>query len=1324
MPKVIQAAEFFVVGGPVQPDRLCYVERAADERAVAAIRGRKHCYVFGPRAIGKSSLLARVARNVRRSGGLAASVDLAQIEARGEHGNADRSIYSVAHKIVHELELNVDLATWWQEKSALSSDRRLADFFWEIVLTETTAPVVVLIDDLETVVGLPSAPELLGAIADCDARRHAEPDFRRLTFMLAGVVSLRQLMPRAVRAPFAEAEVVELGDFTPEESYQLALGLGGDQTQSQALMDRVCVWTNGHPYLTQKVARGVARKGGKLEDVERVVREQLLVPSALYDDAPLQSARAMLTAKTPSARQALRVLRKVSKGARVPMPKDPAVLDVLRLSGVVGVDAHGSVRYRNRVFKELFGGRWLRSTAPTRWGLWAAAALLLVALGGAAAYWYTHYLPIPYIRTLSSADADPAAVDDAYLRLHRLPGFGPLAEQLLGESLARRSGTATTLAAASATDERLRELPGQAERADELLAAFWLRKAEAAAQAEQRDAALLYGLRALDAEQRTAGSAPALLVDVIGDDYPALQRTVRIAEEPRNFSMDWPRNTLLWFDAANRLHRTPLDGRPLDSFTPMALTALQHTPVSLAQTVEGEGSAGAFEIRVAVRHPASNELELFVTAPSGAQESVVLPRGDPERVEEFVFAAVAGAALGSLADEGRRGSWRITLVDRLAGNAGELTSWAVKFGEDEWRNDVPEPVAIPDAVRTEAVTIETAHGFALVEPAEPSTVGTVALWNLAEARLLDDFMLSAPPEHVAINALGTRLLAAAGNTVTVWNVGDGLPVARLATQTELVLPPVFSADGAYLAIAERVEGAPPLYSVLSAVDGSLLTTIEGRDGADGWVLGPGARYLALLGPRNTVRVLDPRRGAELALLEHAHDTRMVRALRDGATVLTVDAAGDIRAWALEDGAPPVARLLGTATDPAAVAITADGLRIAYPAAGGRAAIRDIATGAQQGDVRLGTAAAVRVAVSEDGSTLVTSERDRLRIWAPAEAPLPAASPGVAATEITATGTDGTGNVAVLGFRRGQVRFAAPADLERGRSADLDFFGHASAVTSVAIDAARNVAASGGSDGSLRLWSVATHEPSDMVLRHPAAMPISAIAFASDGSRVAAAAEEIVAVWNAAEGTLAAERAVGAPITALRFVPGTNEIAIGDAAGNLSLVPLLDGAPPTVVRAGAAVTAAAVAAGGDVVAAATADGTLRLWRVRDRAELGAPQRLPSAVRRLAFAPDGRTLLSASDDWLHAFAVSDAGLEQRESRFSPLRLASSSALAALAGGGARLFGTDARGMLRSSLLLPGAGTAEAEPVASRVLERDWPELLGISLDSSGDLVEPGG
>ena len=362
--------------------------------------------------------------------------------ARGQSADASLWSYGIAHKIAHELKLKADLATWWREKSALSLERRLADFFSEIVLANTTAPVTVFVDDIEHTIGLPFAAELFAALRDCDARREAEPDFKRLTFVLLGVASLRQLVPATAiadarsRPLLAAAETIELGDFTPEESYQLALGFGGEQALAQALMDRVCVWTHGHPYLTQKVARGVARKGGKLEDVERVVREQLLLPGALQDEPTVQHARALLTARTPAARQARKVLRRVARGAKVVPPRDPAVLDVLRLSGVAGVDAGGALRYRNRIFKEVLGARWLKTVTPIGWGRWAAAAAIF-AVAALGVFWYSEYLPRPYIRTLTDPRADRAAVEDAYRRLFtRCPDSRPARKPCTAERCA------------------------------------------------------------------------------------------------------------------------------------------------------------------------------------------------------------------------------------------------------------------------------------------------------------------------------------------------------------------------------------------------------------------------------------------------------------------------------------------------------------------------------------------------------------------------------------------------------------------------------------------------------------------------------------------------------------------------------------------------------------------------------------------------------------------------------------------------------------------------------------------------------------------------
>jgi WD40 repeat protein/subtilisin-like proprotein convertase family protein len=1313
MPTVLKPAEFFVVGGPVQPERPCYVERAADRQIGEALQTKRLCCVLGPRAIGKSSLLHRAVRSLRSTGTLAALVDLRRL---AEHHNEtpDGWLRSFAARVAAELKLGVDVDSWWEGRGAVGGNR-LVEFFWEVVLTNTTAPVVVLVDEVDAALELPFFAEFVDAVNGCYARRGREPDFARLNFVLAGCTSQRVLAAQSPASAFAEALLVEPADFAPDEAYRLAVAFGGEQELAQALMDRICVWTGGHPYLTQRVARGVARKEGRLEDVERVVREQLLAPGAADRDPHFRHVRAWLSEPTRPARRAAKLLRKLAAGATVTQPADPAVAERLWLSGTVRLDEQRRLRIGSRIVKELVAARWLKTARSGRPWL-AVAAVLLVAIA-AGGYWYTQYLPVADSEALRSPSGDLVAVEESYRRLRALPGFAERADALWIDALARRSREAATLAAATAADTRLRELPGQDAAADGLLGEFWLRRARAAAHAEQRDAALLLAQRAA-ALPAADPAAAAYLAELVGDDYLRLERSLRLADAPSYWHMAFTEASLVSIDREQQALRTPFGaaaGSGGLGAAPWRPTALEHAALVRELAVEGDGTAGELELSVALRHVAAPELLVTLTAPGGAQAAISMPRSDGAAVETFLFQAAQGSPLAQLADERLRGVWRLTVVDRQAGNTGVLAGWGLRFADEVVRDDPPEPLAIPDPTRVETVGVRAVADRAVAWPLSAGAIGTVAVWNLVTGRLEHDFTLPAAPRQVAIDPTSTRILGATDRVLMLWNIADGALVARVATETEFVLPPVFSTDGGYVAIAERVDGASPLYSVLRSADASLVASIEGVLDVQSWELGPGARYLALLGPASVVRVLETRRGTERKRL--AHDEPVERMLHspDGAALSTIDRAGAIASWSLAAGAAGP-RVLGHTAAAAGASVSADGRRLAFTREDGAISVLDLASGGEVYRLRHARASPVAATqLSADGAELVTASGAMLRLWSLPPQPL-APSGGSSDAAPTALALDRASELVAVGLRSGQLEIALAAELARPRSA-LAFFGHRGQITAAALNGSRGIAVTGGSDGVVRLWDTASSAPTGVVMQ-PADAAIALVALSADGRLVASAAARAVRVATVADGRVTTEVRAEATVTALAFAPDGQSLAVGDAGGAVAITSLAAEPERVAVQLGAAATSLAFAPDGQQLAAGDAAGAVTL--IGSAGEVrGVARHWSQPLRWLDFSPDGSVLFAATDLWLHALEAATPALAPLHSKLVALPFAHTVLLPA-SSSAVRSAGFTANGLFAMAVLDLAAPPTAPVADSSTLVGRDWPAALALRLNDNGEPV----
>ncbi len=1314
-----------MVGGPVQADRGCYVERDADFALEQAIRDQHFCYVLAPRATGKTSLMARTVRALRSEGQLAAVVDLTQIGARSESADAGRWYYSIAYRILRELRLKVDLQSWWQEKSTLMSEQRLAEFFWDLVLSNTTEPVTVCFDEIERVLELSFADQLFAAIRTCYARRATEPDYARLNFVVLGVANTTELCPDASLSPFSEGVAIQLPDFTLEQTYALEAGLGHNHDHARAVLQSIYGWAGGQPYLTQKLARGTVRRGGQLEHVEVAVRERFLARGTIREEPLLSHVRAMLTRRGPHNRYALMLLLRIAR--RLPVQDEPGSRSrmALKLSGVVTADRDGRLDYSNRIFRRVFNIRWIRSVQPFNWrsaGLAAAAAVLLVLIS----VWYTQYLPQPHIQALAAA-AGLTEAEEAHRRIRRLPGYGRLADEMLEAKLTTWAMQSQSVADLFAYTDVLRELPSRAAMADRLMGQFWLQRAREEMRAEHRDRALVYATEALPGGEPEARQ---LVAELIGTDFPHLRRTLHLPAATSRWEADWPRDALTLVDAGARVQRVALhtgaDAAQVTSSAPApaaaAYSALQQVPLRRELSIDESGPAGAIELSVAIDHPDPGELRLQLEAPDGSVAPLSLDAGDHEPPGHYLFSSDAVSALATLTQRERQGVWRLTVADRRAGQTGSLAGWALRFAPgDTVVQDVPDaPLDIPDPQRTELVdlTLDAQGAVVAARPVRPGIVGSIALWHVVDGTLLADIEVETLPDRLLFAADGTRLVAIGGRDVRIWEVDGGREIARFEFSRGHALPPAVSADGAYLMVAERSASGPPSFTLLRADTGVSVAAFVGFADIDQWVLGAQARYLALLGPGRSVRVVDPRRRDMLTELRHDHDVARIVAIAGGERVVTVDDGGLVHAWSLADRSPDGVprKLLGTTSDPASMAVARSQPVIAFASPDGYVVVRDLERLYQSTALRVersGVPLTIRLAA--DGSQLLTGRGNRVRLWQLPERPTETVAE---ADELTALALDEHGRFASLGFRDGTVRVRSASALERAPMAEppVDYIGHRGAVTSLAVRTEHSLVVSGGTDGNVRVWDLASVAPAPQLMRHRSG-PIHAVAIASDGERVAGAADGSVRVWRIADAVVTAEIPVNGAAVGVAFAPDAAVLAIGDSAGNVYIGEPGGAMAIRSARAQGAVRALAFTPDGRWLVSGDDAGSVQLWDALTLEPIGQPYSFLHPVRWLRFTPDGLTLLVQTDHWMHRVATSGAQLQVLESRMMAPGVEAGAAPLTADGMRVRLISGRTSGRIalhEVAMERPAALSADFEPA---LLERDWAAALGLTIGPMG-------
>jgi WD40 repeat protein/DNA-binding SARP family transcriptional activator len=469
-------------------------------------------------------------------------------------------------------------------------------------------------------------------------------------------------------------------------------------------------------------------------------------------------------------------------------------------------------------------------------------------------------------------------------------------------------------------------------------------------------------------------------------------------------------------------------------------------------------------------------------------------------------------------------------------------------------------------------------------------------WSILLARqaVLTTYNVDATSTIEAENALHRAVLTSRARLTMNAHTGA---VSRIA----------FSPDGSRIAST----GDDGLIEMSDATNGSEVWTVAGKARASGGIaFSPDGSLLAVSGDDNTVAVLDARSGIQhLTLTGHAGTVTVIRFSPDGTRLATAAPDGMMKLWDAASG-QQLRTVFGSIVRD--LDFSPDGTRVLTVEQDGTVSVWS-ATDASEILPSLTVhidGQGVSASFSPDGRRFATIDGTDVRIWDP--------DTGRELQRLTASNT----NLSRAAFSRDGARLAVGG---------LD----------------RQVTVWDARTGGQLLTGALTDSGRPVVTLAGHLAPITDVAFAPDGARLASAAEDgTIKLWDLGlshevlavptPDWLGPFRAQSPPLSLDRVVydPSGQHLAIGlqdnraevrDATTGQELLTLGSGNESEKAGLGLAFSP-----DGHLLATGGGDGVLKLWDASSGAELRSITAHPGLIFGVAFSPDGRRLASAGLD----------------------------------------------------------------------------------------------